>query len=73
MHRLAFSPAIDILKLEREIWSECEIICNEERLLVEFSDNRGPGGGRRMAGIVFDWTNGHILLVCIFSHIHMIS
>ncbi|KIM26193.1 hypothetical protein M408DRAFT_330752 [Serendipita vermifera MAFF 305830] len=61
-HRLAFAPFIDFHRGDRGIWRECEIICHEKRLSVEFYDDRGPGGSRRTAVIIMDWTTGDILL-----------
>lgn len=62
VHRLAFAPFIDFHGDDREVWEECEIVCYEERLSVEFYDNLGPDRHRRTAVVVIDWITGQILL-----------
>jgi hypothetical protein len=62
-HPQAARPSIDFLRSECEVWESCEVVNEEEIVVIEFSDDLGFNGTKRVAAVILDWRTGRVLLV----------
>ena len=72
VHPLTAQPYIDFLKTECDVWESCEMLSHEDILTVEFSDQLGNNGMKRLAAVMLNWRTGQEILVRRFLlHVYM--